>query len=179
MQFQCGKAKENALVNIPEAINFLKEMQAYQASLAAKHAHHPSRAASAMDRASKIGQVIDLFSPQASKAAPRLNLLPEDLVGLPDELLQELSVTKSDFFDFEIARYIDEAGGVMTLDQLIITLYRKTGEIHERSKLNSRLYRMAKKNLVKSIEGRKGVYATKDVVIDDLFDEDQGEETPP
>ena len=168
-------------MNILEAINFLKEMQAYQASLGAKHAHHPSRAASAMDRASKIGEVIDLLSlsPQAPKGAPRLSLLPEDLVGLPDELLQELSVTKSDFFDFEIARYIDEAGGVMTLDQLIITLYRKTGEIHERSKLNSRLYRMAKKNLVKSIEGRKGVYATKDVVIDDLFDEDQGEETPP
>lgn len=166
-------------MTIADAINFLKDMQAYQGSIAAKNAHIPNRAAGATERAQKLAKVIELLEPSAAPKQPRLTLLPEDLKDLPPELLQELSVTKSDFLDFEIVEIIDAAGGVLTLDQIIIALYRKTQEVHERSKLNSRMYRMAKKGLVKSLEGRKGVYATKEVIIDDLFDDDQGEETSP
>lgn len=166
-------------MTIAEAITFLKDMRAYQSSVAAKNAHIPGRAAGATDRAEKLGQVIDLLEPSSIVKQPSLTLLPSDLKDLPEELLRELSVTSSDFLDFEIVEIIDAAGGVMTLDHLIIALYRNKGEIHERSKLNSRLYRMTKKGMVKSLAGKKGVYATKDIVIDDLFDDEQGEEPSP
>lgn len=166
-------------MTIAEAINFLKDMRAYQSSVAAKNAHIPGRAAGAADRAEKLGQVIGLLEPSSIVKQPSLTLLPSDLKDLPEELLRELSVTSSDFLDFEIVEIIDAAGGIMTLDHLIIALYRNTGDIHERSKLNSRLYRMTKKGMVKSLAGKKGVYATKDIVIDDLFDEEQGEEPSP
>lgn len=174
-------------MNIHEAIEFINSMQSYQEGQAARHAAQKNRAAGHLDRAAKLEQVAALLSELSAgcsmaeqpKGNLSLNLSPSDLRGLPEELLAQLSVTQSDFLDFQIVDLIDDAGGAMSLDQLIIALYRKTGSIQERSKLNSRLYRMSKKGLVKSIEGRKGVYATREVVLDDSLEDDHGEETSP
>jgi hypothetical protein len=91
----------------------------------------------------------------------RLALAPQDIEGLPEELLKELSVSEGDKAEFAIMSIIDDAGGIASLDQLLVGMYKKTGEIFKRQTLTSRLYRMAQKDLVFSVPARKGVYSTK------------------
>ena len=89
---------------------------------------------------------------------PRLNLTPSDLEGLPQELIDQLALSDSDKTEFLIIECVEELGGIATLDQILICLYKKTNEIHERSKLNAKVYRAIQKNLLKSVEGKKAVY---------------------
>jgi hypothetical protein len=93
----------------------------------------------------------------------QLSLRLDDLVDLPDALIQELSITDGDRMDFTIQALINEHGGAMSLDQLLIALFRKTGEVHKRANLNSRLYRMSTKGDLFSVPGKKGVYATREL----------------
>jgi len=91
----------------------------------------------------------------------RLSLRPGDVEGLPEELLNELSISSADKAEFAILSILEEAGGIMSLDQIIVGLYLETGEIHKRSAVTNRLYRMAQKGLIHSVSGKKGVYSLK------------------
>ena len=107
----------------------------------------------------------------------RLSLTPADLEGLPEEVLKQLSISDGDRTDFAVLNLLEELGGIATLDQLLIGLYRKTGEVLKRQALTSRLYRMTQKELIYGISGKKGVYSTKAYEAAEtatLF----GEETP-
>lgn len=88
----------------------------------------------------------------------RLSLTPEDIKGLPQELLGELSIS-GDLTEFAILEVIEESGGISSLDRIIVGLYRKTGEINKRQAVISRLYRMGQKGLVYNVPGKKGVYS--------------------
>jgi hypothetical protein len=95
-------------------------------------------------------------------ASPSSSVLtPSDLAGLPPELLEELGISESENQDLVIVNIIDAAGGVLSLDKLLIALYRQTGEVHKRQKLTARLYRMAQKKLLYSVPKKKGFYSTK------------------
>jgi hypothetical protein len=87
-----------------------------------------------------------------------LEIGPKDLEGLPAELIEQLSISESDREEFQILGLLQAHGGTMSLDQLLIAIYRKSKEILERSKLNQRLYRMASKSILFSVPGRKGIY---------------------
>ena len=99
-------------------------------------------------------------------AAAKLSLSWKEIEDLPDELMAELSISESDKADFTIVGLIDENGGLASIDQILIALYRKTGEISKRLALNSRLYRMVQKRLIFSVSGKKGVYSTQPIVED-------------
>lgn len=108
----------------------------------------------------------------AAKSAPhkernpiQLSLSFDELAGLPQELLNEL--TGADKLEFAIINATEEAGGVITLDRLLIALYRNTTEIHKRETITSRLYRMAQKNLIFNVPGKKGVYSTEQLSSED------------
>jgi hypothetical protein len=88
----------------------------------------------------------------------RLSLGPDDIRGLPQDLLDELSVS-GDIVEFTIMEIIREMGGVASLDQLLVGLFRRTQEIHKRQNLTTRLYRMGQKNMVYNVPGKKGVYS--------------------
>lgn len=113
-----------------------------------------------------------LNAPAPEPAAPRvrsplqLSLSFEELSGLPQELLDEL--TGADKIEFAIINAIEDAGGVITLDRLLIALYKKTQEIHKREFITSRLYRMAQKNLVYNVPGKKGIYSTEQLSAEDF-----------
>jgi len=98
----------------------------------------------------------------------RLALTQDELKNLPAELMGELSVSDADRADFNIVDLINNAGGVATLDRILVALYRQSGEIMKRQNLNARLYRMGQKGLVYSIQGKKGVYATKSLSEEDI-----------
>jgi len=102
----------------------------------------------------------------------RLSLTPEELEGLPEDLLNELS--GADRTEYLIINILEDSGGVASLDRLLVEIYRRTNEVTKRNTLTSRLYRMAQKNLVHSVPGKKGVYSLQqlskeevDLCVDD------------
>jgi hypothetical protein len=93
----------------------------------------------------------------------QLSLGFDEIEDLPDELLQELSISDGDRIDYLIVRLIEEGGGVASLDRLLVGLYRATGEVLKRATLTSRIYRMSQKGLIFSVPGRKGVYSIREL----------------
>lgn len=86
--------------------------------------------------------------------------LPPDLGNihdLPEELLAELSVAKTDELEDQIVTVINAYGGTATLDQILVGLFRKFKVIQKRRFIQNKLYRM---DMVWSVPGRKGVYST-------------------
>jgi hypothetical protein len=107
-------------------------------------------------RASPLG-----YGPQAL-ARPKqlsLSLTPEDIAGLPDEVIQALGLNTGDRTDLAIVTLIENAGGILSLDKILIGLYRRTREIHKRQQLVQRLYRLSQKGQVFPVPGKKGVYS--------------------
>ena len=98
----------------------------------------------------------------------RLNLTPDEIQGLPDDVLEELSISGADKTEFAILGLMEDAGGIMSLDQLIVGLYKKTGEKHKRQTLTSRLYRMAQKEQIFSVPNKKGVYSNSLVTEEEV-----------
>jgi hypothetical protein len=100
-------------------------------------------------------------SPQEVQASALL-LDPVDLEGLPPELLEELSDgAVPDRSESLVRTILQQRGGVATLDQVLIGVYKATGEILKRNTLTSKLYRMAQKGQVFTIPNKKGVYSLR------------------
>jgi len=89
-----------------------------------------------------------------------INLMPDELEGLPEGLMSEL-VSESDRTERDIFKVIEECGGIASLDRIILSLYKKTGETHKRAATTSRLYRMSQKGVAFPVPGKKGVYSIK------------------
>ncbi len=80
-----------------------------------------------------------------------------DIHDLPQELLDELSVAKTDELEDQIVTVINACGGTASLDQILVGLFRKFKVTQRRRFLQNKLYRM---EMVWSVEGKKGVYTT-------------------
>lgn len=91
-------------------------------------------------------------------------IAPQDIEGLPAELLAQLNIGDAERQEFDIIDTIDNAGGMASIDKILVGYYRKTNEILERNKLMSKLYRMTVKGTLYSHPNKKGVYCTKPVV---------------
>jgi hypothetical protein len=98
----------------------------------------------------------------------QLSVSPEELEGLPEELINELSVSDADKTEFAIVNLINENGGILPLDRILIGMYKKTGEITKRQTMTSKLYRMSQKGLVFSVPSKKGFYSTEELTEDDV-----------
>ncbi len=82
----------------------------------------------------------------------------ESLEGLPQELLDSLTITKINPLDKELLEIIKSFDGVATLDEIAIRHYRKTNKIAKRSLINNRLLALVKKHYLSKKAGQKGVY---------------------
>lgn len=82
-----------------------------------------------------------------------------DLSDLPSALLAQLSGVKTDELEDQIYAVVKAAGESIELDNLLIALFRRHGDIHERRFLNNKCYRMVQKGLIFQVPGRKGVYS--------------------
>lgn len=90
----------------------------------------------------------------------KTSALPPDLgniLDLPQELRDELSVAKTDDLEDQIVTVVNAYGGEASLDQILVGLFRKFEVVQKRKFLMNKLYRM---QMVWSVEGRKGVYTT-------------------
>jgi hypothetical protein len=86
----------------------------------------------------------------------------DDLSDLPKELLAELSDKTTRGSVDPIAQVIADRGGTATLDEILIDLYRKHGQVSKRTLLANKLYRLSRQGVVWSLPGKKGVYTTSD-----------------
>jgi hypothetical protein len=95
--------------------------------------------------------------------------LPPDLgrrVGnldeLPEALRTQLQIGKIGELEREIISVIQDGfGGVANVDEILVGLFRRSGEIYERQPLANRLYRMGQAGHLISVPKKKGVYRTK------------------
>lgn len=92
----------------------------------------------------------------------QLSLSLDEIQGLPEALIKELSID-TEKTEFLITSLIDEAGGILSLDKILIGLYKRTGEIHKRTTLNNKIYRMVQRGELFSVPNKKGVYSTRSV----------------
>ena len=154
----------------------VKEQEAFHAKMAQAKANKPFAANLHKATSEKLHalaidlEMVDALlevppSPPAAvvpkKLPGQLSLSLEDIENLPDELIAELNLTDGDKAEFAIMNALEDAGGVITLDRLLIALYLATGEIHKRTALTNRLYRMTSKGRIFSVPGRKGVYTAE------------------
>lgn len=100
-----------------------------------------------------------------------LYLHPDELDGLPDEVIAELSESARDKTDVQILDVIEGNGGFITLDQLLVRMYKQYGEAFKRANLNARLYRMTQSKALYPVPGKKGAYTTNPNMLEegDLF----------
>lgn len=90
--------------------------------------------------------------------------LPADLGNvhdLPPELLEELSVAKTDEVEDQLVTVIRAYGDEASLDQVLVGLYRKFKVTQKRRFLQNKLYRM---ETIWGVPGKKGVYTTTEPV---------------
>lgn len=105
-------------------------------------------------------------SSQGIPTLAEMALKPEDIVGLPPEVVAELSVSGADPADFNIISVINAAGGILSLDRIVIGLFKMYGERIKRPTLTSRLNRMIPKGLLYPVPNRKGLYSTTQLASD-------------
>jgi hypothetical protein len=106
--------------------------------------------------------MLDAVAAELEESRKRLRPLPStygDLSDLPEEVLAELNLTKVDELEQQLRDIVASGDGAeVGLDAIIIELYRRHKGIHPRRFIMNKLYRMAQKELIYSVEGRKGVY---------------------
>ncbi len=84
-----------------------------------------------------------------------------DLSELPDALFEELSIAKPDELTSRLIVAIKSYEEKATLDQIIVALFRKFGEIYERRTVQNKLYRTSG---IYQVEGEKGTFTMDKVV---------------
>lgn len=159
--------------NIEQHIELVKSQIGFHQRMALRYADEPSRSRIHKETAAKFAALEDdleilkaspaAFSGPTDTPVVRLSLGWEEIRNLPDDLMSELSISDSDKSDFNIVSLINEAGGIASLDRLLVALYRQTGEIMKRVNLNARIYRMVQKELIYSVPGKKGIYSTRPI----------------
>ena len=162
---------------------FIKDQIAHQerASIHCAEKQDEIRALAYQDRAKKLQEMwFDIQNAAQSYPQPSIeaqfHLLPEELEGLPDDLIKELGITESDRKEYLLIELINKLGGITSINKLLVALFKETQEVEKRSRLVGRLYRMQNKGLIYTSSDRKGVYATKPIP-DGYFSKDLEEDS--
>lgn len=106
----------------------------------------------------KLRGLSDFLAEQKRLATPIPKSLG-DISDLPEELLRELSVTKTDELEDQILTVMRACDGSVNLDQVLVGLYRKFKVTQTRRYLQNKLYRMWKKELVYQVPGQRASYS--------------------
>lgn len=158
---------------LKEYLPFVKEQIQIQEKLAQKYPFpqwrtnlHLDSAATFRELAETIEKaevyIEELEKKPSTPITPKnlaLELSYDEIEGLPEELIKELSISDTDKEEYLIKTIISEAGGVLNLDRILIGLFKQTNEVHKRTAINSRLYRMVQKGSIYPVPSKKGVYS--------------------
>lgn len=162
-----------------DALDSVKALVADYRRLARdSEAENPTRA----KRQAQISDNLESVVQELQSARQRLRPLSADfgdLSDLPEEVMQNLNLTKVDELEQQARDIVASADGAeVGLDQIIIELWRRHKVTKSRTYVMNKLYRMAQKGTITSVEGKKGVYCVPKVVTftgggfaDDLDDD--------
>jgi hypothetical protein len=144
---------------VPEPLSLVKGMAAeVRRSAQAAELDDPARAKRLQERA----EALEAICHELEGARKRLRPVPNsfgDLSDLPEEVLNQLNLSKVDELEQQIRDIVAAADGAeIGIDMIIIELYRRHKVVQERRFLMNKLYRMAVKGIINSVEGKKGVY---------------------
>ena len=90
------------------------------------------------------------------------DIAKQDLSQLPPELLENLGISESSKSEMLIINLINKAADKqMSLQVLMVAIYKESGEITDKTQLNNKLIRMIKKGQLYSVA--KGVYSTENI----------------
>ena len=93
---------------------------------------------------------------------PDLGRRVGNLDDLPESLRVQLQAGRIGDLEREIIALIREIyDGVANVDEILVGLFRRTGEVHDRQPLANRLDRMAQAGHLISVPKKKGVYRVK------------------
>lgn len=163
---------------IEKFIDFAKGQQAYHTRQVERFPDDPTRASQHRAFAEQFADLATFLEQQ--QAGPSSEERPRerysklgDLSDLPPELLKELNISDSDQLERQILELADELDGEISVDEILIGLYRRFKVVQQRKILVGKLSRMLKKGSLISVAGRKGVYRVGDrYAMGDDDDED-------
>lgn len=142
---------------VADALDKVKALAADQRRLSEKN----SDAAAAKAQAERA-EFLESVTNELETARKRLRPIPTsfgDLSDLPEEVIAQLSLTKVDELEQQLRDIVAAGdGNEVGLDAIIIELYRRHKVIQERRFIMNKLYRMAQKGTITSVEGKKGSY---------------------
>jgi Fe2+ or Zn2+ uptake regulation protein len=158
---------------IEDYISFVKEQVSVQDKLSKRYEDDPYRRglhAKAGESFSKLSGFLEeirrkgtrdtAYLNRGSSPQKRIQLTYEDIENAPEELLKELNVSETDKQELLVEYLIAQEDGVLSLDRIMVDLYKRTREVPKRSTLISRLYRMVNRGMIYNVPGKKGVYST-------------------
>lgn len=134
-------------------------------------------------RRTRHAEALEASAAEIEESRRRLQPLTStygDLSDLPPEVLAELSVMRVDDLEQQLRDIVAANDGAETpLDPIIIELYRRHKAVHPRRFIMNKLYRMAQKGLIFSVDGKKGVYYLPRVARPQpAFDSDLDDDVP-
>lgn len=88
-------------------------------------------------------------------------LIKSEYSDLPEELLKELGFAQGDQLEIQIEEVINIVGKPLSVNDILIALFRSHGQIQKRKELASKLYRMVRKGTLVSQPNKKGHYLTR------------------
>lgn len=100
-------------------------------------------------------------------------LMPKELVGLPQELIDELITGGGiDPQELLVVQLIEASGGMLSLNRIQIGIYKNSGEIIKRTVLTAKLYRMVQSGMIFRVPKKKGIYTTESSLGDSSAEEE-------
>lgn len=165
---------------MPNALESVKALSAdFRRSARDSEAENPARAKRQLQSADALDELI-LELEQSRKRLRPLSTDFGDLSDLPEEVMQQLNLAKVDELEQQMRDIVAAANGKeVGLDQIIIELYRRHKVMKPRTYIMNKLYRMAQKGTIHSVEGKKGSYTVpaeiRDWASSNPFDDDDSE----
>jgi len=82
-----------------------------------------------------------------------------NLSELPEALRSQIPAARLDQLETDILTVLEKSfEGVASVDEILVGLFRHTGEILDRQKIANKLYRMSNSKLLESVQQKRGVY---------------------
>jgi len=171
-------------VTVQERLAKKYEDDTYRQGMHVKTANSFAELGRFLEEIQKRGTQDTAYLSRGDSAQKRIQLTYEEIENAPDELLKELNLSETDRQELLIEYLIAQAGGVLSLDKIMVQLYARTRDVPRRNTITSRLYRMAGRGMIYNVPGKKGVYSTYELSEQDakkMFGQFAGEadEPPP
>lgn len=171
--------------NIADCIAFVKQQIEYQDRRATMTRDDPKKLKFHIDTAMRFRSLLQFLEDAQSNEShkkdtitptgidPTGALMPKELIGLPQELIDELITGGGiDPQELLIVQLIETAGGMLSLNRIQIGIFKNTGEIIKRTNLTAKLYRMVQGGMIFRVPKKKGIYTTEPSLGDSSVEEE-------